>query len=1042
MLIPKVEQRIEQHLNFLEKNAYYKISDLEFEIFETGETFRSPPKDADWKKITCPAPWGAEWKCAWFRAAFKAPDGGGPVFLSVTPNADSLAFIDGKPAGAFNVYHKKIRIDADGKEHTLHIESYAGHLYGGCGPFEGVSIVINIGKTLYDFPNSFEGGGILGRRPMIHSLFYDIRALYETAKILDANSLRRAKILKGLYEALLLISFTAQDDELEKQAAEASRMLAPLLSVKNSPSTPDMHIVGHAHIDHAWLWPIAETERKIARTFANMCRFVKEYPEFIFIQSQPCQLEILKNEYPDVFQAVREAYKNGNWEPNGGMWVEADCNIPSGESLVRQFLVGKKANMEMLGYEADTLWLPDVFGYAAALPQIMAGCRIKYFFTSKISWNDTTRFTYDTFIWRGIDGTGIKTHFLPAGSYNGRVAPEEMTGLWNSVQHKEVQSACIKPIGEGDGGGGTLRMDLEMARRLKDLEGSPRAAWKTASAALDEIFSADVEFPEWRGELYLELHRGTYTTQSRTKRNNRLLEFALRNAEFLCAFAAVKGKCEYPYKDLLDLWKRTLTNQFHDIIPGSSIGRVYAEAEADSAKMLAQLREINDGAKKRLIGLSAGTGGSNRSADGIFVFNDLSWERKDAAFVSGDTLGNAAAVQAQDGSRCPVQRYTDIDGIEQAVFISKTPSLGWTFCAALSDEGAGGSPFILCDNKLETPFYKITFDPAGRIISLVDRGQDRDMVAPGGAFNSLIYAEDVPAFWDAWDIDADWVKHISEGTRLVSTETAADGPVCFRLRRSYQIGKASRLVQDMVCYAENPRIDFETKVDWHEKWRLLKVQFDTAIDASQARCEVQYGHIFRNTHRNLMQDRAKFEICAHKWISLEEQGSGIALLNDCKYGHDVLGGRMRLSLLRSPIAPDSGADQGGHRFTYALLPFAGNFGSSGVVRSSYELNSPLAVLSSDKRPDSPNKESLCAVDGDAVIIESVKAPEDASGGLVLRLYESLGGKCRTVLRFSHNVRYAAETDMLEDNPKALPFLGKELNLEFRPFEIKTIRVKI
>jgi len=1084
MLIPKVEQRVEQCLGHLERNAYRKIADLEFEIFEADKTYRAPPENAEWKKIAAPAPWGKEWTCFWFRAKYKAPVGGAPLFLSVTPNADSFAFIDGKPAGAFNMYHNKIRIDADGKEHVLHVESYSGHFHGGCGPFEGASVIINIGKTIPAFPNTFEGGALLERNPAIHSLFYDVRALFETAKIADGNSLRKAKILKGLSEALAAISLSAQGAKLEKQAAAAAALLAPLLALKNSSSTPAVHLIGHAHIDHAWLWHIGETKRKVGRTFANMLRFVKEYPEFVFIQSQPCQLEIVKSEYPEVFAGIKEAYKNGNWEPNGGMWVEADCNVTSGESLVRQFLVGKKVNKELLGYEADTLWLPDVFGYAAALPQIMAGCRIKYFVTSKINWNDTTRFPYETFIWRGIDGTGVKTHFLstlgPGAGYNGRVVPEELAAVWNSVQHKEVQSACVKSIGEGDGGGGTLRADLEMARRLGDLEGAPRSAWETVSAALGDIFaeSAQGHFPEWRGELYLELHRGTYTTQARTKRNNRLLEFALRKAEFLCAFAALDGASvfgwRYPREALLDCWKRVLTYQFHDIIPGSSIGRVYAEAEEDSGKMLEQLAWISAEAKRRLAGLDdcASIGEDAQTAQAmqtvpqttqaapqaspvaaLFVFNDLSWERKGVLRVPAETLGANAAVLAAGGAAYPIQRYADLDGKAQALCSLKVPPLGWAryepIAQAQSPEGK--SPFSWRGKTLETPFYRIALDEAGRIVSLFDKRQEREMVARGGAFNALVGAEDVPVFWDAWDIDADWTRRIEQETRLASMEVAADGEVCFRLRCAYEIGAAeagaaSRLVQDMVCYADDPRIDFETKVFWQEKWRLLKVEFDTVIDTPRARCEVQYGHIWRNTHRNLPQDRAMFEICAHKWIALEEEGGGVALLNDCKYGHDVEGGRMRLTLLRSPIAPDPNADRGEHYFTYSILPFSGGFGASGVIHSSYELNSPMTALTcgADAGVDVNNidtKQSLFAIDGNAVIAECVKAPENGeSGELVLRLYESLGGKCKTVLRFARELRAAAETDMLEDNPKALPAQGRDLELEFRAFEIKTVRV--
>ncbi|MDR3145368.1 MAG: glycosyl hydrolase-related protein, partial [Treponema sp.] len=697
-------------------------------------------------------------------------------------------------------------------------------------------------------------------------------------------------------------------------------------------------------------------------------------------------------------------------------------------------------------------WLPDVFGYAAALPQILAGCGIKYFVTSKINWNDTTRFPYDTFIWRGIDGTGIKTHYISSRKrgYNGKVSPACLAEIWGEIQHKEIQSAAINSVGEGDGGGGTARGDLEMARRLANLEGAPKAAWKKVSTALDSIFAGDTEWPEWRGELYLELHRGTYTTQARTKRYNRRLEFALRNTEWLSAIAAGEGWAAYPREALLRNWKDLLTHQFHDIIPGSSIHRVYVEAEAVYQKIEAELAGIARELRRNIL---AKTGG------GLAVFNDLSWERRGPVTLSpsggnagesdsaGAALKKVRALRAADDAVYPLQWYKDLDGKDTGVFSPRLPSLGWTPFTAVEppeEPAKDASPFTYREESLKTPFYQVKFDAAGRIAGLIDLRENREMVAPGGTFNGFIGAQDVPVYWEAWDIDSDWTKYLEEETRLLSTETAADGPVCFRLRRKYQIGLSSVLVQDTVFYARDPRIDFETRIDWREKQRLLKVAFDTAIDATQARYEVQYGHLLRNTHRNLPHDRAKFEVCAHKWVALEEAGGGIALLNDSKYGHDVEGGRIRLTLLRSPLAPDEEADQGEQRFTYSLLPFTGSFGESRVVRAGYELNAPAAAELSDK-PDTPVKAgadfSLFSVEGDSIIAECIKAPEQAgAGSLVIRLYESLGGRAKTVLRFSKEPVAVKATDMLEENPQALSFSGKELALEFRAFEIKTILV--
>ena len=1061
MLIPKAEYRITQYLRFLKQNRYRVISPLEFETFETDKTLRAPPAEASWKKIPSPYQYGKPWHCSWFRSTFKTPSrSGNPLFLRVVPNADSLVFIDGKPVGAFNPVHKKILVKADGKSHTLHIESYAGHYYPGMMPFQGRQVILTLGRHIDDYPNTFMGGALVERIESVYGLYYDVQCLFDLAKELDVNSLRKAKIIRGLYEALMDVHFSSSPGgALEKEAEEARKRLSVLLKAKNGSTAPEIHLIGHAHIDHAWLWHIGETERKAARTFINMARLAEEYPEFVFIQSQPAQLEIVKDQYPDIFNAVKEAYKKGNWEPNGGMWVEADCNITGGESLIRQFLVGKKATREMLGYESDTLWLPDVFGYAAALPQILSGCRIKYFVTSKINWNDTTRFPYDTFIWRGIDGSTVKTHYITArkGGYNGRVNPVELAETWNNIQHKELQSGSIKSIGEGDGGGGTARGDLEMARRLENLEGAPKAAWRKAGSALEKVFGKEKDWPEWRGELYLELHRGTYTTQAKTKLNNRRNEFALRNAEWLSAVASLEGWAAYPSDVLLKNWKTLLTLQFHDIIPGSSIGRVYDEADVAHREIAGACAAIAAAVRQKA---AASAGG------GIVAFNSLSWERNDPVFLDASGLSKAGALKALGGVAAlplkksqktpagvyPVQYYKNLDGNETAVFQPRLPSLGWSRFNALGAKEAAAvegfkttSPFDYVKNQsLKTPFYRIKFDKAGRIISLIDIKARLELVAAGGSFNNLVSAEDVPILWEAWDIDSDWVKYLKEETRVLSTEAVSDGPVCFIIRRKYSIAEKSTLVQDMIFYSADRRIDFVTKVDWKEKRQLLKVAFDTAFDATQVRCEVQYGHLLRNTHKNLPHDRAKFEICAHRWISMEEEGCGLALLNDSKYGHDVAGGSMRLTLLRSPTAPDENADVGEQRFTYSIVPFTGSFGGSGVIRKGYELNEGARVDIGSKAKDDvkvKSEYSLFTIDGNAVIAESVKGPEAGKKKtVVIRLYDSLGARTKTALHFNKDIAQAFITDMLEENPKPLRCSGRDLPLSFRGFEIKTLMV--
>jgi alpha-mannosidase len=1045
VLIPKAENRIRQYIEFLERNKYETLRELDIEYFDTTETFRSPPVEGAWKTASLPFAYGKEWTSYWFRTSFELPPraAGRQVFFRATPRADSLVFIDGKASGAVNPFHEKLRLSASGeagRRYTIHMESYAGHRYPGEHPFQGESVILTLALRIPDYPNLFESASLLAKREAVYGLFYDASVLFDLAQTLGEDSLRKNRILRGLFEALHGISFEARGESLEAQAAAAALAIAPLMSARNGDSAPSAYLVGHAHIDHAWLWPIAETERKAARTFANMARYAIEFPEFVFIQSQPAQLEIVEREYPDVFASVKAAYAAGQWEPNGGMWVEADCNLVGGESFVRQFLVGKAASKRMLGYEGDILWLPDVFGYSAALPQILRGCEIEYFVTSKINWNDTNRFPYDTFLWRGIDGTSVKTHFITSriDGYNGTVMPARLADAWHHVQHKEIQESFISSIGEGDGGGGTKRSDLESARRLANLEGAPKAKWRKASDALAEIFSRPADLPVWRGELYLELHRGTYTTQALMKRNNRKAEFAMRDCEFLEAVlaAAKTGAASYPREELLACWKEILTNQFHDVIPGSSISRVYRDAEASYSKVFSVLERLTREAMRGIVGLGAAAA---PSAASCAVFNTLSWERTDLVALPED-LGSDEGLElvSAGGFSSPTQKFRGLDGKERLFGLAKAPSMGLVGCSlaprpAKSDPAA--EAFFYEGKRLATPFYDVAFDASMRISSLVDRASGRQLVGEGSLLNAFQSAEDMPVLWDAWDIEADWKLNIVDESRLVSTEVASVGPLFIAIRSRYRIGVKSELVQDMIFHSFDGRIDFSTEVDWAESHRVLKAAFNTAIDAPSVRCEIQFGNVIRDTHENLPQDRARFEICAHKWICLEEPGAGLALMNDCKYGHDVSGPLMRISLLRSPKAPDPEADMGRHVFTYSLLPFEGSFADSEVVRRAYDLNSPLVAI--DAVAKAARTCSFFSLDEGRICVESVKLAE-LSGRLVLRLYETTGAPRRARLATAARIRGAWSSNMLERGEEALPHGERELALEFRPFEVRTI----
>lgn len=1074
MLPAKIEERIEQYETFLEELAYEPVTGLELKAARTKELFRKPPEELAYEPITLPYAYGEEWTSYWFRTEVSTAKvrEDRELFLHLRTHADSLVFLNGRPFAALNPFHEKVRIpDWARAERILRfdIEAYAGHRYPGEHPLLPDRVILTLGHQVPDYPILLDVGRLVTKNPVVYHLYYDVLTLYGVAQELPEDSLRRNRVLKGLYEALMGIHFTSRGEKLETECARASAALAPLLQARNSVTTPTIDLIGHAHIDHAWLWPIRETQRKVARTFANMATLAEEFDEFVFLQSQPAQLAIIEREYPEIFERVRAAFERRQWEPNGGMWVEADCNLSGGESLIRQFLVGKAATQEMLGYEGDTLWLPDVFGYAACLPQILAGCEIDYFVTSKINWNDTTRFPYDTFTWYGIDGTGVATHFITSrvNGYNGRVDPHSLNDAWKHVQHKEIQDRLIKPIGEGDGGGGTMRADLEQARRLQDLEGAPRTRWSRISDSLEKIFARREELPEWRGELYLELHRGTYTTQARTKRHNRKLELALRDAEFLAAVAcciptaspaATDGahaqgapRASYPAARLLQAWKLLLTNQFHDIIPGSSIGAVYRDSETSYSAVGAAANEIVSEALSSMGSGKPLSHGSlladyasdpltNGLPERLIVWNTLSWKRRDIVrFKLPETAGRRPVELLAGGERLPTQATTSLDGEGMMHAMVTVPSMGWTELSLRKAEAPIEPDGLISmqGRSLETPYYSIEFDESMRIVSMVERGTGRELVAKGAAFNALELFEDVPVRWDAWDIDADYDRKRLDEVVLESSEVVSHGALFLQLRNRYRVGNRSSLVQDLFFYAHLRRVDFETQVDWREDHRMLKASFETGVHTQAVRCEVQYGNVLRPNHANRPADRAQFEFCAHKWIAVGDSTAGVALLNDCKYGHDSSGGTMRLTLLRSPKAPDPDADMGTHRFTYSILPYQGSFSVTEVVRPAYELNSPALVAGAGEH--FPGSGSLFSLDNPNIILEAVKQSEDERG-IIVRVYEASGGEGAAGLSTGFEVGEVFETNMLERSERSLEHERDRVPLQFRAFEIKTLKI--
>jgi len=736
--------------------------------------------------------------------------------------------------------------------------------------------------------------------------------------------------------------------------------------------------VGHAHIDTAWEWPVREAKRKVARSWSTQLALMDEYPDFVFAASQPAQYAWMKESYPDIYRRIKEKVAAGQWEPVGAMWVEADCNLPSGESLVRQLLHGKRFFMREFGYETRILWLPDVFGYPGNLPQLMADAGCDFFLTQKLSWNDTNKPEHHTFLWEGIDGTRIFTHFPPADTYNGSFLPEDVEWSIRNFKDGHSSNRSLYLFGWGDGGGGPQAEMIESAHRLEVDLGRAADFFEAASSEASGLTTV-------AGELYFELHRGTYTSQSRTKRLNRLAQQALREAEMW----SVAAGAAHPSPELGVLWEKLLLNQFHDILPGSSIDWVYEEAERDLAHVTERAADIAEVAMAAIVG----------EGEALVAFNSTSHPRAEVVSLDGEN----ARIEA--------------------------PPCGWAVVAA----GPSGPEVAVTDHSMENELLRVEWDDRAVLTSIWDKEAHRE--ALGGPGNLLQLHDDNPARWDAWDLDPDYRTSFIEVTQIDRLELRGGlrGLLAFRRR----FGESS-LTQIMSLDAGSRVLRFETLVSWQERHKMLKVAFPVTVSSREATYEIQFGHLKRPTHEDTSQARAMFEVCAQRWADLGDGDYGVALLNDCKHGYDIHGSVMRLSLLRGPTHPDPTADLGDHQLTYALMPHAGDFREAGVIEAAEDLNSPLLMAHGNLAAGSSR--SLVDVDTRQVIVETIKCAED-SDDVIVRLYEAWGGSCMARLRTTLPASRAYLCDLLERERDEVAVRDGVIELELTPFKILTLKLQ-
>ncbi len=1002
-----------ENLHGFAYNKLYDIDDIEY-VYCDYKTDNSFPSDG-WKPFgKNDRVYGKDGHC-WFKTTFKTPKAVAHknYFIKCTTgfegqwdatNPQGLIYLNGKMVQGLDTNHVEVFLEPD-TDYELYNYFYLGPALNESGVKYGMYEVDELTEQLY----------------------FDMKVAYDVLCLQNENSDEYIALIGALEQTANLIDFRAPgSDEYNASIIKAidyigEELYGKLCSVENKPV---VHCVGHTHIDVEWQWHRAQTREKCQRSFSTAFTLMERYPEYKFMLSQPELYRYLKEEAPEKYEELKKLVKEGRWEPEGAMYVEADCNLISGESFVRQILQGKKFFKDEFDVDCNVLFLPDVFGYSAALPQILKKSGIDYFVTSKIAWNETNTMPVDRFMWEGIDGTEIYTNFITTQDYGGadvsrfpnvaptryttyvgHLTPSEIRGTWNRFSQKEYGNHTMTTYGFGDGGGGPTKTMLETQRRLsKGLPGMPVTEMTTLREYLnitkedfDKACATTKRTPRWVGELYLELHRGTYTSIAKVKRSNRKSELGLQKAEALSYTDFYFGG-SYDAEGIYDKWNKVLHNQFHDIIPGSSIKEVYDGTDKDYAEIESFLASVME-EKLGNIAKNITTNG------GTLVYNPLGFARRGEVRLDGKTVELKTAV----------------------------PAFGW----AVADEVISNSEVKINDLTAENKYYKLTLDTAGRIVSLYDKQAKRQVLKAGEFGNELQAFEDYPRAWDNWEI-SDFYKE-----KMWVLDDAADiTPITDGSRAGFRISRRymdSVISQNMWLYSENPRIDFETELDWHQHHQILKVAFPLDVHTNSATYDIQFGHTTRPTHQNTSWDKAKFETCGHKWVDMAENGYGVALLNDCKYGHSAEGSTIKLTILKCGTYPNPEADQGKHLLTYSLLPHVGDFRQSGVINEAYALNQPISAACVEKNNGTiPETFSLVSCDKENLIVETVKKAE-ADDSMIVRMYEAFDSRTTATVTVAEGFKKAYLCDLLENEIKELEFKDNKVTIPASNFEIITLK---
>ena len=1046
VLLQEREGKLIQDLKELIYSRKYPITQYRMLKTETRfDTIESVNADS-WEPMTNRQLWGGHNENYYFETVITVPEecGGKTLVYELRTgregewdalNPQFLAYVNGRIVQGLDVNHREILLTENaraGETYRILLSAYTGD---------------------HNFSLFLDSEYKVLEREVEH-YYYDISVPFEVARLLPKDSAEYIEIIQCLNHSLNLLDLRKKySAEFYESLRRAQEYMAEEFYKKTCGNVREtVRCVGHTHIDCAWLWTLKTTQDKAVRSFSTVLELMRRYPEYKFMSSQPQLYDYVKKNAPEVYAQIKERIAEGRWETEGGMWVEADCNIASGESLVRQFLYGLRFFEEEFQTKNEILWLPDVFGYSAALPQIMKKCGIHYFMTTKISWNEFDKMPYDTFLWEGIDGTQVLTHFSPSrdygkgaieGSaetehfttYNAMLNPSQVKGNWQRYSQKDLHTDTLMSFGYGDGGGGPTAEMLENCRRLeKGIPGSPRAKQSHALTFFKDL-EKDVKgnryLPKWVGELYLEYHRGTYTSMARNKKYNRKSEFACENLEFYSVLAKALLQHPYPKEELDGLWEAVLRNQFHDILPGSSILEVYEDSKKEYEHVLSMAGQMTGKI------LQAVANHVDAKEHDIVLFNPNNAKGTAPVIIPSSCIAkDSGTVALSDGCKeYPLQKTAE----GYLAVLDEIPVRGYRTYHTVKKE-VPESRMVRSLQEIDTPYFHVALNEAGQFTSIYDKRTKREIIPEGKIANQIITYEDKPHNFDAWDINNYYTEKCWEVNEVSAIEVLEDGPVraCIRIERPYL---DSNIEQYLYFYKDLYRIDIRNEIDWNEAQILVRDYFPVDIHAEEAVFEIQYGNVKRATHSNTMWDFAKFEVCSHKWLDVSEDGYGVSILNDCKYGCNVKDGVIGLTMLKSAIYPNPDADKEHHTFWYSICPHEDDFRAGHTVEKAYLFNNPLAAaVKTNIGGTLPKTYSYVTVQEQNVAIEVVKQAE-SSENTVIRLYECHNRRCKITLHVQDNFKEAWESDMLENTKAKLKTDGTTIYTDIKPYEIKTIILK-